>query len=81
MNNPLVSVIVPNYNYAQYLDQRMESILSQTYQNFEVIILALMKLIAVLHLNNGSAVSMKLLVILSGLQKVTTTVLLISLRH
>ena len=36
---PLVSIIVPNYNYARYLDQRMESILSQTYQNFEVIIL------------------------------------------
>ena len=36
---PLVSVIVPNYNYAQYLDERMESILNQTYQSFEVIIL------------------------------------------
>ena len=39
MTQPLISVIVPNYNYAQYLDQRMESILSQTYQNYEVIIL------------------------------------------
>ena len=39
MSNPLVSVIIPNYNYARYLDQRMESILSQTYQNYEVIIL------------------------------------------
>ena len=39
MNYPLVSVIVPNYNYAQYLDQRMESILNQSYQNFEVVIL------------------------------------------
>lgn len=37
--NPLVSVIVPNYNYAQYLDLRIESILNQTYQNYEVIIL------------------------------------------
>lgn len=36
---PFVSVIVPNYNYAQYLEQRMETILNQTYQNFEVIIL------------------------------------------
>lgn len=36
---PLVSIIVPNYNYAPYLDVRMESILNQTYQNFEVIIL------------------------------------------
>lgn len=37
--NPLVSVIVPNYNYAPYLDVRMESILNQTYPHFEVIIL------------------------------------------
>lgn len=39
METPIVSVIVPNYNYARYLDLRMESILNQTYQNFEVIIL------------------------------------------
>lgn len=39
MKNPLVSVVVPNYNYARFLDQRMESILNQTYSNFEVIIL------------------------------------------
>ena len=39
LNTTLVSIIVPNYNYARYLDQRMESILNQSYQNFEVIIL------------------------------------------
>lgn len=39
MDSPLVSVIVPNYNYARYLPERMESILQQTYQNFEIIIL------------------------------------------
>lgn len=39
MNNPLVSVIIPNYNHAKYLDQRIQSVLNQTYQNFEVIIL------------------------------------------
>ena len=39
MKTPLVSIIVPNYNYARYLGQRMESILNQTYKNFEVIIL------------------------------------------
>lgn len=38
-NTPLVSVIVPNYNHARFLDERMESILGQTFQNFEVIIL------------------------------------------
>lgn len=36
---PTVSVIVPNYNHAPYLQQRIESILNQTYQDFEVIIL------------------------------------------
>jgi len=36
---PLVSVIVPNYNHAHFLKQRINSILSQTYENYEVIIL------------------------------------------
>lgn len=37
--NPLVSVIVPNYNYAHFLDERLSSIYNQTFQDFEVIIL------------------------------------------
>ena len=36
---PNVSVIVPNYNHAPYLKQRIESILNQTYQDFELILL------------------------------------------
>ncbi len=39
MNTPLVSVIVPNYNHARFLEERLETILKQTYRNFEVIIL------------------------------------------
>ncbi len=39
MNQPLVSVIIPNYNHARYLEQRLDSVFNQTYQNFEVIIL------------------------------------------
>jgi glycosyltransferase involved in cell wall biosynthesis len=37
--NTLVSVILPNYNHADYLGERLESIYNQTYQNFEVILL------------------------------------------
>ena len=36
---PLVSVIIPNYNHAKYLKQRIDSVLNQSYPNFEVIIL------------------------------------------
>ena len=36
---PFVSVIIPNYNHAQYLEQRLYSVLNQTYQDFEVIII------------------------------------------
>lgn len=38
-NNSLVSVIIPNYCHARYLDERIQSVLNQTYQNFEVIVL------------------------------------------
>ncbi len=36
---PGVSIIVPNYNHARYLPQRLDSIFGQTYQDFEVILL------------------------------------------
>ncbi len=39
IDNPLVSVIVPNYCHSKYLDERIQSILNQTYYNFELIIL------------------------------------------
>ena len=39
MTAPKVSIIIPNYNHAQYLSQRLNSIFNQNYQNFEVIIL------------------------------------------
>lgn len=34
-----ISVIVPNYNYAHYLPERIESILNQTFTDFELILL------------------------------------------
>lgn len=37
--HPKVSVIVPNYNHARFLRQRVESIFGQGYQDFELILL------------------------------------------
>lgn len=39
MTNPFITVIIPNYNHAQFLDERIQSVLNQTYPNYEVIIL------------------------------------------
>jgi len=36
---PAVSVIVPNYNHARFLRRRVETILAQTFQDFELILL------------------------------------------
>jgi glycosyltransferase involved in cell wall biosynthesis len=38
MNNPKISIIVPCYNQAQFLDEALQSVLEQTYQNWECII-------------------------------------------
>ena len=37
-NTPLVSVILPTYNRESYLAESIESVLVQTYTNFELII-------------------------------------------
>lgn len=39
MGNPQVSVIVPNYNHSKFLEQRLDSIFDQSFQDFEVILL------------------------------------------
>jgi glycosyltransferase involved in cell wall biosynthesis len=36
---PKVSVVIPNYNHARYLRQRIETVLRQTFQDFELILL------------------------------------------
>ena len=39
MQYPLVSVIIPNYNHARFLIERIDSVLNQSYKNFEIIVL------------------------------------------
>src|ERR1700722_8508136 len=36
---PKVSVIIPSYNHARFLRQRIDTVLQQTFQDFEVILL------------------------------------------
>lgn len=35
---PLISVIIPNYNYANFLGEAIESVLNQTYKNIEIFV-------------------------------------------
>ena len=39
MATPLISIVVPNYNHARFLNERFQSILNQTYSYYELIIL------------------------------------------
>ena len=38
MSNPLVTVVIPIYNVEAYLDRCIESVVSQTYRNLEIIL-------------------------------------------
>jgi glycosyltransferase involved in cell wall biosynthesis len=40
---PLISVVIPNYNYARFISEAISSVMSQTYKNIEIIVV-----------NNGS---------------------------
>ena len=39
VTSPLVSVIIPNYNHAQYLGRALQSVLDQTYTHWEAIVI------------------------------------------
>jgi glycosyltransferase involved in cell wall biosynthesis len=36
---PKVSIVVPNYNHARFLPQRLDKVLGQTFPDFELILL------------------------------------------
>lgn len=38
LNNPLVTIVVPIYNVAQYLPEFLDSVVKQTYENLEILI-------------------------------------------
>lgn len=38
MSLPMISIVVPNYNYAHYLPQCLDSVLAQTYPHWELIV-------------------------------------------
>ena len=35
---PKVSVIIPCHNHGQYIEEAVESVLNQTYQDFEIML-------------------------------------------
>ena len=39
MQNPLITILMPVYNGEKYLEEAVESILNQTFSNFEFLII------------------------------------------
>ena len=38
-DNPLITVYIPCHNYARYLEGSIDSVLKQTYENWELIVI------------------------------------------
>lgn len=38
MKNPLISIVMVNYNYGEFIEEAIESVIAQTYENWELII-------------------------------------------
>jgi len=38
LSQPSFSICIPNYNYGRYIGEAIQSVLNQTYQNFEIIV-------------------------------------------
>ena len=39
MNSPLVSIVIPTYNHAKFIGKALKSVLDQTYENWEAIVI------------------------------------------
>ena len=37
-NRPLVSIVIPCFNYGEYVEEAIDSVLAQTFQNYEIIV-------------------------------------------
>ncbi len=68
-DRPLVSVVIPSFNYGRYLEETIDSILSQTFQDFEIIV------------TDGGSTDEDTLRVLQSLQKPKTTVYFNEGRH
>lgn len=61
MLQPLVSIIVPTYNVEKYVEECLDSLLNQTYQNIEIIVLDDASTDATLYLLKKYAILIKLI--------------------
>ncbi|MBD2139542.1 glycosyltransferase [Anabaena sp. FACHB-1237] len=69
LDKPLVSVIIPCFNYGQYVEEAIDSILNQTLQDFEIIVV------------DGGSTDNSTVTILKSLQKPKTRIYYREGRH
>ena len=68
-DRPLVSIVIPSFNYGRYLEETIDSVLAQTFQDFEIIV------------TDGGSTDEDTLRLLQSLRKPKTTVYLNEGRH
>ena len=68
-DRPLVSIVIPSFNYGRYLEETIDSVLAQTFQDFEVIV------------TDGGSTDEDTLRLLQSLQKPKTKVYMNEGRH